>query len=756
METLQLRKKTKLLFGFNITSLKKLTGYDNDNYLVVCKGNKYILKKYYYSKKNESIISAENDCLFYLNKSNQDIFPLPILSVNNNGFEIITHRRKKYIIRILSYIEGKFLGENKISEKTLKSLGLFIGKMSKLLMRYGNDKISSRILNWDIQNLKLNEKFIRYIKDPSKRKIVLFYFQQFDEFVEPKLKELRRSIIHNDANEWNLLINKKKELSIIDFGDLSESQLINEVAVAITYSTYGKNDPIKSGCILLKSYNRIIKLTDLEISLLYYLIASKLCISVCNSAYSKEINPSNKYALISEKKAWKMLEKLIKISPKFAENEFRKATGRKPLKVKKIKKYIDERNSVISPIFSVSYDNPIAFERSAFQYMFDNEGKTYLDAYNNIPIVGHAHPKINDAITRQIKKLNTNTRYLHDNLYRYAKKLLDKFPKILNKIYFVNSGSEASDLAIKMALNHSKNKRIMVVENGYHGHTQTGTDISHYKYGNIKGQGLKDHITHVPMPDLYRSIYDKNEKNIGRKYAIDATSNVKNIAAFISEPILGCGGQVPLPKNYLKILYKKVRENKGVCISDEVQTGFGRLGKYFWGFEMHDVIPDIIILGKPMGNGHPIGAVVTTAKIANSFEKGVEFFSSFGGNPVSCAVGLSVLNIIEEEGLQDNAKIVGNYYKNKLNSLKDKYKVIGDVRGQGLFLGIEIIHKNDKKPNAKLAKYIKNKLRDNHILVGTDGPYNNVIKTKPPICFEKVDAKTVVDSIDMILSEKLT
>ena len=445
-----------------------------------------------------------------------------------------------------------------------------------------------------------------------------------------------------------------------------------------------------------------------------------------------------------------MLKKLIKISPKFAENEFRKATGRKPLKVKNIKKYIDERNSVISPIFSVSYDNPIAFERSAFQYMFDNEGKTYLDAYNNIPIVGHAHPKINDAITRQIKKLNTNTRYLHDNLYKYAKKLLNKFPKRLNKIYFVNSGSEASDLAIKMALNHSKNKKIMVVENGYHGHTQTGTDISHYKYGNKKGQGLKDYITHVPMPDLYRSIYDKNEKNIERKYAIEATNKVKNIAAFISEPILGCGGQVPLPKNYLKILYKKVRENKGVCISDEVQTGFGRLGKYFWGFEMHDVIPDIVILGKPMGNGHPIGAVVTTTKIANSFEKGVEFFSSFGGNPVSCAVGLSVLNIIEEEGLQKNAKIVGNYYKNRLNSLKDKYKVIGDVRGQGL-LGIEIIHKKDKKPNAKLAKHIKNKLRDNHILVGTDGPYNNVIKTKPPICFTKKNVDQIIISLINIL-----
>ena len=166
---------------------------------------------------------------------------------------------------------------------------------------------------------------------------------------------------------------------------------------------------------------------------------------------------------------------------------------------------------------------------------------------------------------------------------------------------------------------------------------------------------------------------------------------------------------------------------------------------------MHDVIPDMVILGKPMGNGHPIGAVVTTTKIANSFEKGVEFFSSFGGNPVSCAVGLSVLNIIEEEGLQKNAKIVGSYYKNKLNSLKDEYKVIGDVRGQGLFLGIEIIHKKDKKPNAKLAKHIKNKLRDNHILVGTDGPYNNVIKTKPPICFTMKNVDQVIISLIKIL-----
>ena len=385
--------------------------------------------------------------------------------------------------------------------------------------------------------------------------------------------------------------------------------------------------------------------------------------------------------------------------------------------------------------------------------MFDNRGNTFLDAYNNIPLVGHAHPKVNYAISRQIKKLNTNTRYIYDKLYEYGNRLLKKFPKKLNKIYFVNSGSEASDLAIKIALSHSKNKKIMVVENGYHGHTQRGTDISHYKYNNKKGQGIKNYIEEIPMPDTFRSIYPKSIKNIGKKYANDASKKIDNIAAFISEPILGCGGQVPLPKDYLKIIYENIRKSGGVCISDEVQTGFGRLGKYFWGFEMHNVVPDIVILGKPMGNGHPIGAVITSDKISKSFEKGVEFFSSFGGNPVSCSAGLAVLDVIEEENLQNNAKNVGDYYLKQLNILKKEFSCIGDVRGTGLFLGIEIVKNNSKKPNTVLAQKLKNELRKKFILVGSDGPYNNVIKTKPPICFTKENVDTVCQEIKNILNK---
>jgi 4-aminobutyrate aminotransferase-like enzyme len=391
--------------------------------------------------------------------------------------------------------------------------------------------------------------------------------------------------------------------------------------------------------------------------------------------------------------------------------------------------------------------------RSAFQYMYDNYGNTYLDAYNNIPHVGHSHPKIVDAGQRQMAKLNTNTRYLYDQLAEYAEKLLKKFPSKLNKVYFVNSGSAASDLAIRMAKIHTGSEKLMVMEHGYHGHTQAATDISDYKFNHPKGQGQKNYILKTKIPDTYRGQY--TNENAGKLYAKEAIEQINNsedsISAFISEPIVGCGGQVPLAKGYLEHLYPAIRNQGGICISDEVQTGFGRLGDCFWGFEAHNVIPDMVIIGKPMANGHPMGAVVCTDEIAESFGKGVEFFSSFGGNPVSCSIASAVLDVIEEENLQENAKNVGDYYKSLLLDLQKEYDCIGDVRGSGLFLGMEIIKGDKIEPDTNLASHIKNELRNQHILISTDGPFDSVIKTKPALCFTKENARTVVERIDLIL-----
>ena len=334
----------------------------------------------------------------------------------------------------------------------------------------------------------------------------------------------------------------------------------------------------------------------------------------------------------------------------------------------------------------------------------------------------------------------------------YAEKLLDKFPKQLNKVFFVNSGSEANDLAIRMAKMHTGHEQIMVMEHGYHGHTQIGIDISDYKFNHTKGQGKKNHILKTAIPNAYNGKY--TGQNSGPKYAEDAITEIKNsndgIAAFICEPIVGCGGQIPLAKGYLKPVYNAIKAQKGICISDEDQTGFGRLGTSFWGFEQHQVLPDIVVIGKPMANGHPMGAVITTDAISTSFEQGVEFFSSFGGNPVSCAIGKAVIDVIEQEKLQENAHTTGLYYKSLFTELKNKHHCIGDVRGSGLFLGIELIDEVGNS-NPKLAQLIKNELRKRHVLISTDGPYNNVIKTKPPMIFTKENALQVVEEIDRVI-----
>ena len=333
METIQLKKLICKHYDLDVKNLKRLNGYETENFLVFCKKNSnYILKKYPFSNENLSLVKAENNCLEYLLKYNKSSYPLPIYTISKNSFIVIKNKNKKYIVRLLSYLEGVFLGEFDLQKKNLKSVGRFIGNLSKQLKNYSNDSIASRKWPWDIQNLSLNKKYLKYIPDPSDRKIVLFFFQQFEEFILPKLDKLRTSIIHNDTNEWNILLKKNKEIAIIDFGDLAKTQLVNEVAIAMVYASYSKEDPLKNASIILKSYNKVIKLTELEISLLYYLMAAKLCISVCNSAFSRVKSPKNKYALISEKKAWNMLYFLVRTSPDHVEDVFRKILNKKKKK----------------------------------------------------------------------------------------------------------------------------------------------------------------------------------------------------------------------------------------------------------------------------------------------------------------------------------------------------------------------------------------------------------------------------------------
>jgi 4-aminobutyrate aminotransferase-like enzyme len=357
-----------------------------------------------------------------------------------------------------------------------------------------------------------------------------------------------------------------------------------------------------------------------------------------------------------------------------------------------------------------------------------------------------------DATTKVLGRLNTNTRYLYDELLDYSERLLSYFPPELCRVFLVNSGSAATDLALRLSRTYTQKARVLALEHGYHGNTQAAIDISHYKH--LPGQSFPDTLL-CPMPKVFGSGIP-DDGTAGAYYATTAKNVLDGhrgeVAAFIAEPIMGCGGQVPLPMGYLPEVYKSVRSQGGICISDEVQVGFGRLGSWNWGYEKYGVIPDMVILGKPMGNGHPIGAVVTTEAIASAFDQGPEFFSSFGGNPVSCAAGLAVLDVLETEGLRTQAARTGAHLQAGIRELSKEYPVIGDVRGEGLFLGVELLS-DQGSPDTLAAQFLKNGLRNAHILIGTDGPFNNVLKIKPPLPFNQENSDELMREMARILSK---
>ncbi len=738
-------------YGIKPTTLTSLEGYESTNFKVLSAEGTFVLKQYQYSQATYALLVSENNLLQELEERTSYDFSKTISSKNGDLLVV----EENAIYRLLSFVEGDFLGDVVHDPILLGSLGTFLGSVTQVISGTYEAAVSAKETVWDLQHFGKNHELIKYIEDPSLRSKVDYFFLQYEELVLPNRYRLRRGIIHNDANNWNVLTKNGNVSGIIDFGDMCHSWLINELAVAISYVMMEKENPLEAAATVIEAYHKLVPLEEIELYLLYYLVAARLCTSVCNSAHSKLRKPDSEYITISEKPAWNLLKKWFTISPIKAEYEFRKAVGFQAKPHMGLQNQIENRKKHISEALSLSYERPYQMERAAFQYMYDIEGNAILDAYNNIMLAGHSHPKVVRAGQRAMAQLNTNTRYLYESLTTYSERLLAKFPTSLNKVFFVNSGSAASDLAIRMAHTHTQKQKIVVLEHGYHGNTRIGIDISHYKYDHKGGSGKNEHIIQTPMPKAFGSGM-KDNGEAGAYYGNLTTTQLEEqgdgIAAFISEPIVGCGGQVPLAKGYLKKVYPEIRARGGICISDEVQVGFGRLGDYFWGFEMHDVVPDMVVLGKPMGNGHPIAAVVTTDAIAASFENGLEFFSSFGGNPVSCAIGLAVLEVIEEEGLQQHAKETGNYLVELLNELKREYPEIADVRGIGLFLGVELIDK-DGKPNQELASKIKNKLREQHILIGTDGPFNSVLKIKPPLSFNRVNCKTLITGITSIMSE---
>ena len=421
---------------------------------------------------------------------------------------------------------------------------------------------------------------------------------------------------------------------------------------------------------------------------------------------------------------------------------------------------IDKRAAIIQQAQEYYYQKPMCIVRGWMQYLIDEKGQVYLDAINNVAHIGHSHPAIVEAATHQLKKLNTNARFLYKNNVSYAEQLLQYFPPSLQVVFYTCTGSEANDLALRLARCYTNQNDIIVIDGEYHGNTTAVDAISTCLMDNPTDSKRIRSFTHpLLQPNVYRGKYTEEVADIADRYAEDVTKKIntiesqgRGVAAFISESLLGSGGGVEMPKDYLKKVYQLVREAGGVCIADEVQIGFGRMGTHFWGFQKEGVLPDIVTLGKPMGNGYPIAAVITTREIADAYKNKYTYFNTYSGNAVACAVAATVLNTIKADKLQENAFVVGRFLKTELEKLIIEFKCVGVIYGHSMYLGVDIVlDKKTRSPDSPKALLICEAMKQNGIIIYPTGDYYNILKIKPPLCFTQDNARFLVETLKKVI-----
>jgi len=754
------------LYGLN-GSLETLPSYIDLNFVLTTDERRFIVK-FSHSGASAAELEAQNGAMAHLADAGIRC-SLVLRARSGEKIERIdVPDGEIYFLRILTYVPGIFLSD--VPDKTpamLEEFGRLLGRMDHALTDFSHAG-ANRLLHWNtVEALNLREDLPRFA-DTRMRPVIEYFLLQFETKVQPLLPRLPMSIIHNDANDRNVLLSETdSELTvdgIIDFGDIVLTNRICELANAVPYIMADHPDPITVGRHIVRGYHQQNPLLPTEVDVLFYLICMRICISVIMAERQRQLDPENDYATSDQQRLWRLLQTFVSVNPAQVRHGFRQACGFAVVEsgaAKSKKGILTARKNHIGKSLRLSYEEPLMLTQGAFQYLFDASGRTYLDCVNNVCHVGHCHPRVIKAARTQMATLNTNTRYLHPNLGEYAERLTATMPAPLTVCFFVNSGSEANDLALRLAKSHTGARDVIVLDAAYHGNLGSLIDISSYKFDGPGGAGPGRNVHVVEIPDLYRGPFKKDAPDACERYALHVDAVIQKIylsrgsvAAFIAESLPGCGGQIVLPENYLRRVYEFVRKAGGVCIADEVQVGFGRVGSHVWGFETQGVVPDIVTLGKPIGNGHPLAAVVTTKKIADSFDKGMEYFNTFGGNPVSCAVGLAVLDVIQDEGLQEHARVVGEYLLKHLLHLREKHLLVGDVRGLGLFIGIELVQDRETlAPAGSEASRIVEKMKHRGILLSTDGPLHNVIKIKPPLVFTKENVDTLVSNLDEVLAE---
>ncbi len=674
-------------------------------------------------------------------------------------------------VRGFNFMPGIQFDHAPEDSRLMLDLGNKLAKMN-LALRGFFHPAAQHPLGWNIQCFDQLKGLEIFIGDDEVKQQILEVMTRFETEVKPNLAGCRTQVIHNDVSFHNTVVDPDNPTvisGIFDFGDMIHAPLIQDLATTTSEIGAGCIDSLAQCAEIVSGFHAVSPLEDIEFKLLPDLMATRLAMGIMIDAWSSseaQWNDDREYLIGWHEKSIAMLEIIQTTGPKQIETLFRNVCG---VHVSGAihgnnSNHLDDqfrrRQQYLGNARHFAYDEPVHVVRSKGVWLYDTNGNAFLDAYNNVPHAGHCHPRIVDAIARQTATLNTNTRYLYDVITQYAERLTATLPDGLDCCYFVSSGSEANDLAWRLSKSWTGNQGGLVLENAYHGITEATDHLTPYSHdGSKKSQ---EFIAAFPGPNDYRGPWKRDDPNRGPKYAEYCRTAIAQLsdhghkpASFIMDMIMSSSGIFTSPPDYLEAVYKIARDAGALCIADEVQSGFGRTGKHMWGFQFGDISPDIVTFGKPIAGGYPMGLVVTTREISQKFEATHEFFSTTGGNPVACAAALAMLDVIEDENLMVNANDVGGNLINGLQSLMEHHSIIGDVRGSGLFIGVELVNdRQTQEPAPEKATWVANQMKRQGVLIGIDGIHNNVLKIRPPMVFNNDHVKILVEKLAYALSRE--
>jgi 4-aminobutyrate aminotransferase-like enzyme len=745
-------------YGFPDSEIEDLGGYLGRNYLVVSKERKFVLKAFAASHDSRAHLDAQIAAIETASQNVSDIaFPDIIKTVTDCDM----HQTEDGLWILQKFVEGDLVGQGAPAKgKLLHSVGVHVAALDKALEGFYHAGAVRRDMQWDLVDAPLYRDRVELVEDPEVRRLADYFFLQFETDGAGQLARLPRQIVHNDCHRFALMTNDARDRvqGIIDFGDLTLTHRICHLAITLSDFLTGQNDFITAAQTVVEAYHGVNPLTEIEVQQLYFLIGLRLGLYVAHAAWMRQNQADNCHAQSKLRDVEQNLRSLVAVNPMAFEDAMRAACHMHvPERDKEAARLAEHREAYFSSSLYTHYEEPLVLERGALQYLYGLDGKTYLDCVNNVSQSGHCHPHIARATRKQVSHLNTNSRYVYAQMDELAERLLATFPAELDTVFFLNSGSEANDLAMRLAKSFTGSDEFIVLDEAYHGNSTASTDISPNRIGRPGGMGLPDYVHRLMLPDAYRNLPIDHKGPVVDAFLhelpelIDRTKG--NLAAFIAESLIGTGGQIAFPQNYLSTIYQAVRAAGGLAIADEVQVGFGRTGD-MWCFEEQGVVPDIVTMGKPIANGHPMGAIVTKRAIAEAFDEKVVYFNTFGGNPVSCATAIAVLEVLQRDKLQENVRQQTDTLRQGLAALQDKHGLIGDVRGRGLYVGVELVEDRDsKEPAKKRAKRCIEAMKQRGFLLNTNGYFNNIIKIKPPLIVNDANIQSLLTNLDAVLSE---